>query len=55
MDDVSRISAGVVSGMKEISLAVRQNRESADQVKDESEKLGRSIEEINGEMKRFTV
>ena len=55
MDDVSRISAGVVSGMKEISLAVRQNRESADQVKDESEKLGRSIEEINDEVGRFTA
>ena len=55
IDDVSRISTGVVSGMDEIALAVRQNRESADRVKRESEQLGRSIDEINGEVGRFTA
>ena len=55
IDDVSMISTGVVSGMDEIALAVRQNRESADQVKSESEQLGRSIDEINGEVGRFTA
>ena len=50
---VAGISRTVVSGMNEIALAVHQNRESSSQVRNESEKLGASIDRINAEMERF--
>lgn len=55
IQDVSEISNTVVNGMQEIATGIQQNRESAQQVRAESEQLGQSIDQINVEVGRFTV
>lgn len=55
MGDITNISTSVVSGMDEIAAGTRRNRQSARKVRDESDRLGTSIDEISSAVKRFKI
>ena len=55
MKDVSDISSNVVSGMGEIAKGVDQSSSSSNQLRDESIKLGENIDQLDEELKRFTI
>lgn len=55
MGDITNISTSVVSGMDEIAAGTRRNRQSARKVRDESDQLGSSIDEISSAVKRFKI
>ena len=55
MGDITNISNSVVSGMDEIAAGTRRNRQSAQKVRDESDRLGTSIDEISSAVKRFKI
>ena len=55
MASVASISANVVNGIKEVTMAAKQLNDSMQIIREANSDLGSNIEALDNDLKRFTV